>query len=165
MNERVVVRPAESGDGAACADLWVEFGRALAERDDGFREPIRIGLDGWFEEQIVATPPTVLRVLAFDGERAVGLAQAILALPGSNPGAALRDDMTEPRVKLEDLVVAEGFRDRGIGASLLEHVLSWGREHGATSALLSSDPEGAPRRFYERHGFEIIAATYGKRLD
>lgn len=161
MTDDVVIRPVRPGDGAACADLWVAFGRALSERLPGFREPERVGLDGWFEEQIATTATHEYRVVACLDDQIVGYALAVLRQPSLHPAAALREDMTFLRAALEDIVVAEPYRGRGIGGALLEAVRTWARRQGAQRLMLHSDAAGPARRFYERHGFTVLSATYG----
>jgi GNAT superfamily N-acetyltransferase len=158
------IREARTGDGAACADLWVAFGSALAARMPGFREPARDGLDRWFEGQIGRAEPGTLRLLAFDDGAPVGYAFAVLRPPTEHPEIALRDDMGAHRAILEDIVVAEAARGRGIGGALLDHIRDWARTHGARSLMLHSDPDGPVRRFYERHGFTVVSAMYSVDL-
>lgn len=159
-----MVRPVRAGDGAACAALWTEFGRALAERDPGFREPEQEGLADWFERAIADVPPHALRLIAEAEGAAIGLAHARIRAPQDPPGPALIRAALATRLVLEDIVVARGWRDRGAGTLLLRHVETWGRERGAASMMLNSHAEGPARRFYERDGFAIIGALYGKDL-
>ena len=162
---QVSIRAAREGDGPACARLWIEFGRALAQRmPSRFREPDPDGLVEWFERGIEASGPTVLRALAEVEGEIVGLAHAIVRSPHDPPGPALMPGQLQARVVLEDVVVAEAMRGRGIGTALVRHVERWGREQGARGMMLNSDPDGPVRRFYERLGFEIDAALYPKSL-
>ena len=161
----VTIRPVRAGDGAACARLWREFGRALAERmPSEFREPDEEGLAEWFEAGIAASGPHVLRALAQVGDDSVGLVHAFIRPPHDPPGAALNLGQLASRVVLDDLVVLEAMRGRGIGEQLVRYVEGWAREHGAKGVMLNSDPDGPARRFYERLGFTIAGAVYVKRL-
>ncbi len=55
---------------------------------------------------------------------------------------------------MEDLVVAEGCRGRGIGTRLLHAALAWTREQGLTRVQLLADKNNAEAlRFYSRHSF------------
>ena len=56
---------------------------------------------------------------------------------------------------IEDVVVAESFRGKGIGASLLSALLDWAREKGATRAQLLADRTNDPALdFYRRLGWQ-----------
>ena len=57
-------------------------------------------------------------------------------------------------VLLEDVVVAAGFRGRGLGRRLVEHVAAWAAENGLPRITLLVDKDNAPAlAFYERMGF------------
>lgn len=161
----LLIRDVAPGDGAACARLWTSFGTALAERMPGrFRAPDAEGLAEWFEGEIASTGPGVLRALALASGEPVGLAHAVLRSPSDPSGATILIDALATRVILEDLVVVESARTRGVGSALVRHAEEWGRSHGARRMTLHSDPEGPMRAFYERLGYTISAATYDKRL-
>ncbi len=56
---------------------------------------------------------------------------------------------------MEDLVVAEVCRGRGIGTRLLHAALAWAREQGLTRVQLLADKNNAEAlRFYARHSFQ-----------
>ena len=55
---------------------------------------------------------------------------------------------------IEDMVVAEEFRRKGIGCTLLDAMSAWAAEHGATRLQLLADRTNEPAlRFYERMGW------------
>ena len=55
---------------------------------------------------------------------------------------------------VEDLVVAEEFRGRGVGRALLERVEAWAVERGVTRLQLLADGNNAPAlEFYRRQGW------------
>ena len=57
-------------------------------------------------------------------------------------------------VLLEDVVVAAGFRGRGLGRRLVERVAAWAAENGLPRITLLVDKDNAPAlAFYERMGF------------
>ncbi len=68
---------------------------------------------------------------------------------------------------IQDIVVDERFRSRGIGISLLRHTAAHVREQGGTYLRLSVDAKNvSAQRFYERLGLtwsqeERIHAAYG----
>jgi GNAT superfamily N-acetyltransferase len=54
-----------------------------------------------------------------------------------------------------DVVVAEGFRGRGVASGLLAALLDWARERGATRAQLLADRGNAPAlEFYRTLGWQ-----------
>jgi GNAT superfamily N-acetyltransferase len=56
---------------------------------------------------------------------------------------------------IEDVVVAEGFRGRGVASGLLAALLDWARERGATRAQLLADRGNAPAlEFYRTLGWQ-----------
>ncbi|THF79920.1 GNAT family N-acetyltransferase [Cohnella fermenti] len=67
-----------------------------------------------------------------------------------------RAPWTEPGCLNNTVVVSREHRGRGIGGSLLEHLLQWGEGLGA-SKLVSEmwDDDPAARRFAERRGFAV----------
>jgi GNAT superfamily N-acetyltransferase len=55
---------------------------------------------------------------------------------------------------IEDVVVADEFRGRGIGGALLSALLDWARQKGATRAQLLADRTNAPAlEFYRLQGW------------
>lgn len=59
-----------------------------------------------------------------------------------------------PVCTLEDVIVREDLRGRGIGSHLLEHAISFARRRGFTRITLLTDKSNAgAQRLYERHGF------------
>ncbi|MFA9459552.1 GNAT family N-acetyltransferase [Thiohalorhabdus sp. Cl-TMA] len=56
---------------------------------------------------------------------------------------------------LEDLVVAEGWRGRGLGRCLLRAACAWARQQGLSRLQLVADRSNAPARdFYWRQGWD-----------
>ena len=61
---------------------------------------------------------------------------------------------TELRARIEDVVVEESARGKGLGEQLVREALRLGRERGARSVTLTSRPDReAANRLYERVGF------------
>ena len=52
---------------------------------------------------------------------------------------------------IEDMVVHEAWRRHGIGRQVLEAVLAWASEHGATRAQLLADLDNQPALDYYQH--------------
>jgi ribosomal protein S18 acetylase RimI-like enzyme len=94
--------------------------------------------------------PTMMSDAEFDPE----LWFLAEAKGGSLAGAAL----CWTSAFLKDLVVHESWRQRGLGAALVHHVLGEFRRRGAAAVDLkveSNNPAGA-HRLYERLGFVIV---------
>ncbi|HYW92101.1 MAG TPA: GNAT family N-acetyltransferase [Gammaproteobacteria bacterium] len=93
--------------------------------------------------EIIASPCTLL-LLARDAECIVGsLTLAMFRLP------------TGLRAWIEDVVVDQGVRGRGIGEALSRHALELARQEGAVTVDLTSRPSReAANRLYQRIGFE-----------
>jgi ribosomal protein S18 acetylase RimI-like enzyme len=63
---------------------------------------------------------------------------------------------TGVRAVIEDLVVDETYRGRGIGEALLRYLLNLAREQGAPGVSLTSNPRReAAKRLYVRAGFSL----------
>jgi GNAT superfamily N-acetyltransferase len=78
--------------------------------------------------------------------RAVGMATAQLVISTAE-GA--------PSAWVEDVVVREDWRGKGLGRALLDAVLAWARAQGAARAQLLADLDNAPAlAFYERLGWQ-----------
>jgi len=61
---------------------------------------------------------------------------------------------------LEDMIVADEFRGRGLGSELLRHAVEFARQQGVPRITLLTDLENKPaQRFYERHGFKASGMT------
>ena len=94
-------------------------------------------------ERIVASPATRL-LIARAGDRPVGmLTLAVFAIP------------TGVRAWIEDVVVTEGMRGRGVGELLSRAALELATQLGARTVELTSRPSReAANRLYARIGFE-----------
>jgi GNAT superfamily N-acetyltransferase len=94
-----------------------------------------------------ATDRATVQVARDDAGRPVGMATAQLVI-SSAEGA--------PSAWIEDVIVASYARGRGVGRALLEAVLGWAREHGATRAQLLVDLDNPPAlEFYQHLNWEI----------
>jgi glucosamine-phosphate N-acetyltransferase len=66
---------------------------------------------------------------------------------------------------VDEMVVDEGHRGRGIGSQILDHLTAWARDHGCDRIELDSAfHREAAHAFYERRGFRSYAYLYSKSL-
>lgn len=134
-----MIRPAGPADEKAVLDLVPQLFEAPGGPAPGYtRERGQFG----FRRAVEGERSDVL--LAFDGERLVGLASVYADIESIRYG---------PRAWLQDLVVDRDARSTGVGRALLAASAEWGRARGCTHLELSS---GLGRvdahRFYEREG-------------
>ena len=62
---------------------------------------------------------------------------------------------TGTRARIEDVVVDEAMRGKGIGEALVHHALEMARDAGADGVALTSNPRReAANRLYQRVGFQ-----------
>lgn len=138
----VLVRPGTSADADAAWPLVRALAMSYTPREQDF--PLR-----W--SQVLSSPSACALVAEVDG-RVVGLAVAHVHVALNADG---------PVVWLEELVVEEALRGRGIGAALVGGVERWGREVEARHVAL------ATRRampFYVALGYSQTAAYARKSL-
>lgn len=56
---------------------------------------------------------------------------------------------------VEDVVVHEDFRGKGIGRQLMDAIARWGKEHGASRLQLLADRNNGPAlQFYKKIGWQ-----------
>jgi len=68
-----------------------------------------------------------------------------------------------PHLYIDDLVVADGHRSRGLGAKLLRFAEQKAAEAGGLGLRLCTGIDYQPaRRFYEREGWSALAVAYKK---
>jgi ribosomal protein S18 acetylase RimI-like enzyme len=135
------------------ADLAVPSHQAaiVAMTDAYCRDPLANGrplADDVFDRLITGLraydPAYRVILLAFDGERPVGIATCFL---GFSTFAA------RPLLNLHDLSVIPEYRNRGIGRQLLEAVEGVARSRGCCKITLEVMAENPARRLYEAVGF------------
>lgn len=91
---------------------------------------------------LLASPNGHVAIARGPDARAVGMATAQLVISTAE-GA--------PSAWIEDVVVREDWRGRGLGRALLDAVLDWARARGAVRAQLLVDLDNAPAlAFYHR---------------
>jgi ribosomal protein S18 acetylase RimI-like enzyme len=99
----------------------------------------------WEEINEVVTSPTTTLLLARDGSEVIGMLTLILVqIP------------TGLRGHIEDVVVAESHRKKGVGEALSKHALTIAQTKGARTVDLTSRPSReAANRLYQRLGFKL----------
>ncbi len=66
--------------------------------------------------------------------------------------------ITEPNAEILNLLVQEPYRKQGIGGALVNHVVQLCQENAVQALTLEvNQSDEATIRFYENHGFKIIA--------
>jgi len=124
---------------ASSDELVKAFGRLLPQLSRS-AEP----LDAAAIDALVAWPGTTLLVARVGGEVVGSLTLVIFPIP------------TGTRAWIEDVVVDEAARGRGVGALLTNEAVKLARAGGARTVDLTSRPaRAAANRLYERLGFEL----------
>jgi GNAT superfamily N-acetyltransferase len=167
--ERILIRPARASDADDLARNWIETARHFVELDpEGFRVPSIDGLAEFFEE-LLARPrseDSAWLVAEVDGQ-VVGDVSARLERPAEHAERQVLGYLTEVRVYVETLGVAQAHRRRGVGTRLMQAVEQWARDRGAVYARLityAASPLSVP--FYERRmGYRRRSIVFEKWLD
>lgn len=106
--------------------------------------------------KIILDNPSIGRlfVLRVDG-RVGGMANALLTVSTAE-GCRV--------VLLEDVIVGAAYRGRGLGRTLVEHVVAWARAQGLPRVTLLADRDNAAAlAFYRRLGFDFSAMRVLRR--
>lgn len=161
------IRPARPGDGAGCAEVWIDTGRYYHALEPGtFQIPSRDGLADSFERDIADVASGRLYLVAEVGATVAGLLIATLHEPGPHPEHALTRDRTRPRLFVDLLAVAGPHRRSGVGTALMTAAETWAADHGATTISLDTylhSPLSVP--FYEnRMHYARRAVAFRKEL-
>jgi len=105
---------------------------------------------------LLASPTGHIAIARDTASRAVGMATAQLVISTAE-GA--------PSAWIEDVVVREDFRGKGLGRALLDAVLDWARSRGAVRAQLLADLDNAPAlAFYDRIGWQPTRLGARRRM-
>src|SRR5215467_9646009 len=156
----ITVRARRPGDGEELARSWLDAGRYYAElAPETFQIPETDGLVEHLElGSAPGDEPDTLRVVA--------AATGRIERPLDSARYQLQRQFSETRLMVDVVVVDEAFRRQGVGARLMAALENWGRERGATVALLDTYPESALSLpfFQERMGYRRRSVRLIKQL-
>jgi GNAT superfamily N-acetyltransferase len=158
--DAIDIRPYDAADAAAVRACFVELQdheHALDEHAPT-GEAIADEYLAWMFERCARHQGTVL-VARLDGD-IVGFSSVLLAMPRTDP-----DDPVPVHALVQDLVVREQCRSRGVGARLVAMAEGMAREAGRTEirVWVVAQNQGA-RRFYDRSGYHEQLIHLGKSL-
>jgi ribosomal protein S18 acetylase RimI-like enzyme len=126
---------------AVTAELVDAFERLIPQLKLSFPPPSRPEIDA-----LVSSSASILLVARYpDGQAPIAgmLTLVMYRVP------------TGIRARVEDVVVDEAMRGKGIGEALMRHALQMSREAGADGVALTSNPRReAANRLYQRLGFQ-----------
>ena len=148
----LLIRQAHIDDASGLAGAYAEWGREYQAMNPAeFRVPKEDGLVDYFSTLLAEElDEDSLWLVAEHDQRLVGYIQAQVSQPWDDADRHIMRDASETLVKIDALMVNEAARRRGIGAALVDAAESWGRERGATQAVVISyahSPTAVP--FYE----------------
>jgi GNAT superfamily N-acetyltransferase len=161
-----VLRPATRGDAPALVELSLESSRYYARiAPELFAEGDREGFADWIVAEWDDGPDTLALVAEVDGAFA-GYLEATLQEPEHWSRFFGSADLRARRLFVNAVLTAEAYRRRGVATRLVAAAEDWGRERGATVALLDTyadSPISVP--FWERRmGYERRAIVFRKPL-
>lgn len=135
----VKLRPAEPADIESLLDLL----KALFSIEQDFtpdRERQRRGL-----EKLLEARDGAYAVVAEQGGEVVGMATIQTWISTDEGG---------PAGVIEDLVVSESYRGRGIGQAIMNHLVSWAEQRGLSRLQLLADRDNrSALEFYRKQGW------------
>jgi len=161
------VRPAATGDGPGCAEVWIDVGRYYTTLDPRiFQIPSSDGLADAFERDLADAVPGQLYLVAEVDGAVAGFLLAVLHEPGEHPERQLLRDLSQRRLFVQILAVAGPHRRAGVGTALMTAAEAWARDHNAAMVSLDTylhSPTSVP--FYEnRMGYTRRAIIFRKEL-
>ncbi|HLL68780.1 MAG TPA: GNAT family N-acetyltransferase [Micromonosporaceae bacterium] len=155
----VTIRAVRVGDGAGCAEVWLDAARYYADLDpQNYQVPVKEGLVAWFEQINAEQQVGHLRLVASRGDELLGLVWATLRPAADDAGRSMVRTRGFPQVYVAALAVRAGHRRTGVGTALMGEVERWGRTHGAALVSLDTNlhstmsvPVYEDRLGYQRH--------------
>jgi RimJ/RimL family protein N-acetyltransferase len=96
-------------------------------------------------ESILSHPTSGRLFVLTRGSKVVGMVSLLFTISTAEGGKA---------AWLEDMIIAPGHRNRGLGTRLLRAALAWAEQDGITRVSLLTDSDNLrAQRYYLRHGF------------
>jgi len=144
LAEPVTIRPYRPLDHRACRELWAELIRTKREL---YQDPTIGGPDpgAGFEEYLTRLDLAGIWVAEHRDDGVVGLVGLVLS--------GLRAGVVEP------LVVAQDWRDRGIGRALLQHAATEARRRELTQVSISPDSRNVEAiRCLHAAGYDVLSS-------
>jgi GNAT superfamily N-acetyltransferase len=163
----VTVRGAQSGDGASIARLSRDSADYYGELAPGdFRRPDEDGQAEWLDSFLPADGEREIALVAEIDGCVVGYLEARLEEPLDSARYQTNPELAEWRLFVNALLTARSHWRRGVGSALVAAAEAWGRERGATVALMDTyagSPVSVP--FWEGRGYRTRNVVMRKRLD
>jgi len=157
-----IVRQAQESDHAALCRLWAE-GDALHARlrPDFFRVAAGMPRSRRFLIQALAARQEVVLLAAVgDAPELAGLIHVRIYDTPVEPTKVPRT-----RGHVEEMVVAQACRRKGVGRELMQEAVRWCREQGASQLLLTVWAGNRPAEaFYADLGFQPVSQVLGLEL-
>lgn len=155
------------GDGSYQRQFTDRQGRDITLRVDGNDPQTSAKVAG--EQRLESQQSIRIRVAdtaeatqpnAFKDQGQIGYANTSLEISRDVNG-----NITDRRLRLQDIRVNDDYRRGGVGGQMLDEVERIGRQHGAREVYgnFSADAgqEAATRRWYQAHGFEFRPSSSG----
>lgn len=139
MNTAVLITPATLADIPALSNLLTTLFTQEAEFTPDSAAQVR-GLN-----LIIRQPETGLILVARNEDTVLGMVNLLYTVSTA---------LGERVGLLEDMVIADHARGRGIGTQLLEQAIAAARSNGCRRITLLTDRDNiVAQRFYQKHGF------------
>jgi GNAT superfamily N-acetyltransferase len=166
VSGEIVVRRATREDAPALAMLSTESSACYARvAPELFGEGDLDGFAEWIAAEWDDGPGTLALVAEIEGDVA-GYLEAVMQEPEEWRRFFGARDFRARRLFVNAVLTAEAYRRRGVATLLVERAEAWGREQGATVALLDTwaeSPVSVP--FWERRmGYERRSIVFRKTL-
>ena len=142
--EPVTIRPYRPLDHGACRDLWAELVHTKREL---YQDPSIGGVDpgAGFEEYLTRLDLAGIWVAEHRDDGVVGLVGLVLGTRGAG--------------EVEPVVVADRWRDRGIGRALLQHVADEARRREMIALSISPDSRNVEAiRCLHAAGYDVLSS-------